>query len=197
MRPMFKSFAKTLVGACLALALAACAAVAVSFPDQDAPMTIANPTEGYVLEPGNRVRVSVFNEVALSGDFAIDAVGNIAFPLVGSIPATGLTAKALGTRLEEYLQRGGFLQNPDVAVEVQTFRPFYVLGEVRQPGEFQYSTGMTVLSAIARAGGYDYRAYEEQVVLVRLVNGEQVQYRAIERTPIQPGDIVKVLERRF
>ncbi|MFV3130368.1 SLBB domain-containing protein [Niveispirillum sp. KHB5.9] len=71
------------------------------------------------------------------------------------------------------------------------------MGEVRQPGEFQYNSGMTVLSAIAQAGGYDYRARIEEVVLVRMIDGKQVEYRANERTPILPGDIIKVLERRF
>jgi polysaccharide export outer membrane protein len=80
---------------------------------------------------------------------------------------------------------------------VQTFRPYYVLGEVRQPGEFPYTTGMTVLSAVARAGGYDYRARQGEVVLVRPVEDGQKEYRATERTPLLPGDIVKVLERRF
>jgi polysaccharide export outer membrane protein len=84
-----------------------------------------------------------------------------------------------------------------VAVEVQTFRPFYVLGEVHHPGEFPYVTGMTVLSAIAKAGGYDYRAWEGEVLLVREANGEQKEYRATERTPILPGDIIKILQRRI
>ena len=89
------------------------------------------------------------------------------------------------------------MRDPKVAVEVQTFRPFYVLGEVRQPGEFPYMTGMTVLSAVARAGGYDYRAVEDEVELVRQVGDAQKEYRAVERTPILPGDIIKVHQRRF
>jgi polysaccharide export outer membrane protein len=180
-----------------AVLVAGCRATVGSFPDERAPMTAVNPAEGYRLESGNRVRVTVFNEPTLSGDFTVDPVGNVVMPLVGNIPASGLTAKELGHRIEEYLTRNRFVQAPNVAVEVQTFRPFYVLGEVRQPGEFQYSTGMTVLSAIARAGGYDYRAQLEKVVLVRDVDGKQVEYQATERTPILPGDIIKVLERRF
>jgi polysaccharide export outer membrane protein len=180
-----------------ALLLSGCSGTIGSFPTEAAPMTISNPTEGYLLEPGNRVRVTVFNEPNLSGDFSLDPVGNIAFPLVGNIPASGVTAKVLAARIEDVLKREGFLQSPHVAAEVQTFRPFYVLGEVRQGGEFQYSTGMTVLSGIARAGGYDYRAVTGDVVLVRIVDGRQVEYRATEETPILPGDIIKVLERRF
>ncbi|HYD69839.1 polysaccharide biosynthesis/export family protein [Azospirillum sp.] len=167
------------------------------FPTVDAPMKINSPTDGYLLEPGNRVRLTVFGENSLSGDFTLDPAGNVALPLVGNVPASGVTAKTLAKRIEDLLKKDAYLQDPKAAVEVQTFRPFYVLGEVRQPGEFPYTSGMTVLSAVARAGGYDYRAREGEVVLVRVVDGEQQDYRAVERTPILPGDIVKVLQRRF
>lgn len=166
-------------------------------PSQEAPMKTANPAEGYLLEPGNRVRVTVFNEANLSGDLTLDPAGNLAMPLVGNIPASGLTARALAKRIEDALVKAALMQTPSVAVEVQTFRPFYVLGEVREPGEFPYTSGMTVLSAIAKAGGYDYRALQNDVILVRTINGEQQEFRANERTPILPGDIVKVRERRF
>lgn len=185
--------------ACMAAVLAslALAACTTSFPSVDAPMKLQSPLEGYVLEPGNRVRLTVFGEQSLSGDFALDPSGNIAVPLIGTIPASGVTANVLARRVEDALRRSNFMQDPRAAVEVLVFRPFYVLGEVRGPGEFPYTSGMTVLSAVARAGGYDYRAREGEVVLMRIVNGEQMEYRAVERTPILPGDIIKVLERRF
>lgn len=183
--------------AVLAGMLVAGCAGSVSFPSVEAPMKIDNPSDAYLLEPGNRVRLIVFNETNLSGDFTIDPVGNISLPLVGNVAASGVTAKTLAKRIEDLLKRDAYLQNPRVAVEVQTFRPFYVLGEVRTPGEFPYSTGMTVLSAVAKAGGYDYRAREGEVVLVRVADGEQKEYKAVERTPILPGDIVRVLQRRF
>lgn len=160
-------------------------------------MTISNPAESYRLEPGNRVRITVFNELNLSGDLTLDPAGNITMPLVGNIPASGLTARDLAKRVEEALIRASLMQTPNVSVEVQTFRPFYVLGEVRQPGEFPYISGMTVLSAVAKAGGYDYRALENDVILVRTIDGTQKEYTADERTPILPGDIVRVRERRF
>lgn len=183
---------------CLSVLLvAACGSSVGSFPTETAPMKISNPTESYLLEPGNRIRLIVFNETSLSGDFTLDPVGNISLPLVGNIPASGVTVKTLAKRIEDTLKRDGFLHNPSVAVEIQTYRPFYVLGEVRQPGEFPYTNGLTVLSAIARAGGYDYRAFQGEIVLSRMVGEEQKDFRANERTPLLPGDIVKVLERRF
>ena len=177
----------------LALLVGGCA----SFPSEDAPSKIASPAEGYLLEPGNQVRLTVFGQENLSGSFTLDAVGNIALPLLGNVPANGVTAAVLGGRIEALLRKDAYMQDPKVAVEVQTFRPFYVLGEVRTPGEFPYVIGMTVLSAVARAGGYDYRAREGEVLLVRQEDGAQKEYRAVERTPILPGDIIKVLERRF
>lgn len=174
------------------LVLVACGGIAL--PTTPAPTSV-NPSDGYVLEPGNRVRVVVFGETNLSGDFTIDTAGNLSLPLVGSVAASGITGAELVTRIQAALTREGFLREPKVSVEVQTFRPFYVMGEVRGPGEFPYSSGMTVLAAIARAGGYDYRARMGEVILVRMIKGEQVEYRANERTPILPGDIIRVLER--
>lgn len=172
-------------------------AMTPGLPAEQAPMKPGNPTEGYLLEPGNRVRLIVFNEAGLSGDFTIDQAGNVSLPLIGNVPASGITAKQLSKRIEDHLRKDAYLQDPKAAVEVQTFRPFYVLGEVRQPGEFPYTNGLTVLSAVARAGGYDYRAWEGDVVLVRTIDGDQHEYRASERTPILPGDIVRVLQRRL
>lgn len=169
----------------------------ISLPGDQAPAAIANPAETYVLEPGNRIRVTVFNQPNLSGDFQLDPGGALTLPLIGSVPSTGVTARGLAERLEERMKRDGYLLEPRVTVEVLTFNPFYVMGEVRAPGEFPYAMGMTVLSAIARAGGYDYRGRQGEVVLVRTSGGKQQEFRANERTPILPGDIVRVLERNF
>lgn len=177
------------------LTLAGCGRL--SLPDRPAPASIGNFAEGYILEPGNRVRVIVFNEQNLSGEFQIDSSGSLSMPLIGTVPAAGVTAGALTSRIEGVLTKSNYLRNPKVAVETLTYRPFYVLGEVKQPGEFQYVVGMTVLSAVARAGGYDYRARQGEVILVRIVDGAEQQYRAEERTPILPGDIVRVTERYF
>lgn len=166
-------------------------------PTEKAASTIVNPADGYLLEAGNMVRVTVFNQENLSGDVTVDPTGNVTLPLVGNIRAGGVTANELARRIQQALISNNLLQAPNVSVEVQTFRPFYVLGEVRQPGEFPYTIGMTVLSAIARAGGYDYRALENDVILVRSNKGKQEEFRADELTPILPGDIIRVRERRF
>lgn len=177
------------------VALAGCSGT--PFPNQDAPSTIGDFASGYVLEPGNRVRIIVFNEQNLSGEFQIDTSGNLSMPLIGTVAAAGVTSPVLVERIQQVLTRSNYLRDPKVAVEIVSYRPFYVLGEVKQPGEFSFTLGMTVLSAIARAGGYDYRAREGEVILVRIVNGVEEQYRAVERTPILPGDIIRVTERHF
>ncbi len=166
-------------------------------PTEEAPMMVLNPGEGSLLETGTRLRVIVFNENNLSGEFVVDTVGNVSMPLIGAIPAAGVTAKTLSVRIEEVLRRDGFMREPRVAVEIMSFRPFYVLGEVKFPGEFGYSNGMTALSAVARAGGYDYRARQGVMVLTRMVDGVRKEFLAAEQTPLLPGDIIKVLERRF
>lgn len=192
-RPIRAVLSAAMVAAVL---VSGCAPTPV-LPTETAPAKIGNPADGYLLEPGNRIRVIVFGEGNLSGDFTLDPAGNVSLPLVGNIPASGITTKVLSSRIIDALRKDAYLQDPHVTVEAQTFRPFYVLGEVRQPGEFPYTTGMTVLSAVARAGGYDYRAREGEVMLVRMQDGEQKEYRANERTPILPGDIIKVVQRRF
>jgi polysaccharide export outer membrane protein len=153
------------------LALAACSGV--SMPSVNAPSTVTNPAEGYILESGNKVRIVVFGEERMTGEYLIDPSGGVSMPLIGNVQASGLVPTELAKRIEGVLRKADLLNDPRVNVDVITFRPFYVLGEVRLPGEFPYESGATVLSAIAKAGGYE------------------------EMTPLLPGDIVRVLERRF
>ena len=188
--------ARALLGmAMVAGLLAGCGGVSV--PDEKAPTNVVAPGDGYVLAPGDQVRVTVFNQTNLSGEFQLDAVGHVAIPLIGNVTAGNGTAKALADRISQTLQQTGYLRDPQVNVEVLAYRPFYVLGEVKQPGEFPYTSGMSVLSAIARAGGYDYWAREGVVVLVRQFPDGQKEYRAEERTPILPGDIIRVTKRYY
>ena len=161
-----------------------------SIPAEEAPMVVLAPGEGSLLEAGTRLRIIVFNETNLSGEFVVDTSGNVSLPLLGNIPAAGTNAKTLSTRIEDGLKRDGYMREPRVAVEIMSFRPFYVLGEVKLPGEFIYTNGMTALSAVARAGGYDYRARQGSMVLSRIVDGVQKDYLANERTPILPGERV-------
>ncbi len=123
--------------------------------------------------------------------------GNIALPLVGAVHASGLTSGELEAAVGNALQRGKFVHHPSVAVEVIAYRPIYVLGEVNKPGQYPYQPGMTVVTAVAVAGGFTYRAIEDYASVVRTVDGKAVEGRARRQAFVAPGDVVTVFERRF
>jgi len=146
----------------------------------------------YILGPGDRVRVIVFDEKDLSGDFDIDGRGQISVPLIGEIQAGGGTVRQVERTIEDKL-REGFLRDPKVSAQVIGYRPFFILGEVRQPGSYPYVNGMTVVSAVAIAGGYTPRANRREVVIIR--SGKEM--KASEEVVVMPGDTVRVNERFF
>lgn len=152
--------------------------------------------EAYRLQAGDEVRVTVFGHEDLSGEFEIDASGNITLPLVQDIPAGGLGLKALERAIINALQPD-YLKNPRVTVEMLTFRPFYIIGEVRQPGSYPYVNGMTVINAVAVAGGYTYRARKNRIQILRGAEPDQQKISAGSDTPILPGDVIEVPERFF
>ena len=151
----------------------------------------------YRLGPGDQVRVITFGEDALSEIFRVNDAGNLALPLLGTVQARDLTTDELGTRLAELLKTRNLMRNPSVSVEVTEYRPAYVLGEVNKPGQFFYQPGMRVLSAIAIAGGFTYRAVDDVMAVTRVIDGRPVQGNATPTTPIAPGDIITVYERYF
>jgi polysaccharide export outer membrane protein len=148
------------------------------------------------LQPGERIHITTYGEPTLTGDFALGAAGELSFPLVGTVPAAGKTPRELGALLARALG-DGFLQNPSVVVEVLNYRPYYVLGEVNQPGEFPYQPGLTVLAAIARAEGFTYRARHRTVFIKRAGEAREVEVPLTSDLTISPGDVVRVGERYF
>ena len=152
---------------------------------------------GYRLGPNDRVRIIVFGQPTLSGEYTLDGNGVLAFPLIGSVNAQGQTTgqlqQAIASRLDP-----DFLRNPSVSAEVITRRPFYVIGEVQKPGNYPYVTDMTALQAIAMAGGYTYRARQNNLYLKRLdTNGRMVRVAATPESKVRPGDTVEIKERYF
>jgi len=150
----------------------------------------------YVLGTGDKLRVSVFNEEDLSGDFEIDASGYVRLPLIGQTKAAGLTAHALETNIEQALSEG-YLIGPRVAVEITNYRPFYIIGQVNKPGQYPYVNGMTALNAVAMAGGYTSQAVESYIYVRH--EGETREERvAVDRTAfVRPGDVVRVTDTTF
>lgn len=150
----------------------------------------------YTLDAGDRLRVTVFGQTDLTNTYSVDKAGYIAFPLVGSVVARGQTPKQIEGLLAAKL-RNGFLRNPDVSVEVDRYRPIFVMGEVGAPGQYTYVPGMTVQNAVALAGGYSGRALQDNADITRQVNGQVMNGRVPISDPVLPGDTIYVRERLF
>lgn len=150
----------------------------------------------YRLDSGDQVRVTVFGQEDLSRVYPVNATGSITMPLIGAVPARGRTPDELGAEIAARLGRN-FLRNPDVSAEVETHRPFFILGEVQRAGQYPFVSGMTAQTAIAIAGGYTYRADRRGVVLTRRSGDRLVRGGAPNEVPIMPGDTIHVDERLF
>ncbi|GHC79170.1 polysaccharide biosynthesis/export family protein [Limoniibacter endophyticus] len=150
----------------------------------------------YRLGAGDRIRVTVFEQDSLTNTYVVDQGGYIAFPLVGAIAARGKTVKQIEQGLAFSLANG-FLRNPDVSVEIDTYRPVFVMGEVGSSGQYSYVPGMTAQKAIASAGGFSPRANQTDVDITRDINGEVMTGRVRITDPLLPGDTVYVRERLF
>src|SRR5262245_44253001 len=146
--------------------------------------------------PGDKIRLIVFGEDKLSGEYQLDAAGTVSIPLAGTIEAAGLTKPELEEAITAKL-KSEYLRNPKVTVAVVSFRPFYVLGEVSKPGEYPYRDGLNVLSAIAIAGGATYRANNSVVWIQRAGTNGFAEYPQSPSISVMPGDVVRLRERYF
>ncbi|MEM7327213.1 MAG: polysaccharide biosynthesis/export family protein [Pseudomonadota bacterium] len=150
----------------------------------------------YRLGTDDEVRVTVFGHDDLSGQFIVSNAGTVSLPLIGEVDAAGLTIPEFITATETKLSEG-YLREPRVSAQVLNFRPYYILGEINQPGEYPYSTDLTVLKAIATAGGFTYRANKREVMIKEIDENSERKILLTPNTDIQPGDTVRVLERFF
>jgi len=153
--------------------------------------------EAYRLAAGDRVRVMVYGHEDLSGEFEVDGGGRLSLPLIRDIPAVGLSLRELEAAITEKL-KPDYLRDPQVSAEVLNYRPFYIVGEVQSPGSYPYVNGMTVINAVAVAGGYTYRAKRNHVNIVRNTEaGDKEEIDATPETIVLPGDVIEVPERFF
>jgi polysaccharide export outer membrane protein len=150
----------------------------------------------YHLDAGDKLRDVVYGQEGLTNTYAIDAGGSITMPLIGSVPARGRTPKGLAADIAARL-RGGFIREPSVAVEIEAYRPFFILGEVAAPGQYPYVPNMTVESAVAIAGGFSPRARRDQVTVTHTDAAGTGRYIVPPGTSLSPGDTVLVGERWF
>ncbi|WP_334446704.1 polysaccharide biosynthesis/export family protein [Bradyrhizobium sp. AZCC 1610] len=178
-----------------------------AFAAAPAPVVVAAPAAyvesapvrydtAYHLDAGDRLRVVVYGQEGLTNTYAIDAGGSITMPLIGSVPARGRTTAGLAAGISAKL-RAGFIRDPSVAVEIEAYRPFFILGEVAAPGQYPYVPNMTVESAVAIAGGFSPRALRDRVTVTHTDGSGTARFVVPPGSPISPGDTVLVSERWF
>ena len=167
-------------------------------PQPIGPQVVAMEPEdsSYRLGSGDKLRVVVFGQEGLSASYSVDTAGNITMPLIGAVRARGMTTAGLQQAVVAKL-RNGYVREPHVAVEVEAYRPFFILGEVTLPGQYPYVPNMTVETAVAIAGGYTPRAFKRQIQISRNVEGLTERRVVSPNYPVRPGDTVKIAERWF
>jgi polysaccharide export outer membrane protein len=158
------------------------------------PMTV--PVGPYTLDSGDRLRIVVFGQDGLTNSYVVDASGHIAMPLIGSVLARGVTSDELANRISDQLSQG-YIREPHVTVEIEAYRPFFILGEIASPGQYPYTANMTVETAVAIAGGFGPRGVRTEVDINRNIGGQTVRFAAPVTYPVRPGDTIVVKERWF
>jgi len=162
----------------------------------DATATATATLGDYRLGPADKVRLIVFGEDALSGEFVVSGNGKVSLPLIGEVQAAGLTTRAFQDEVQNAL-RAGYLKDPRVSAEVLNFRPYYIMGEVSSPGKYPYTDDLTVVNAVATAGGFTYRANKGKVYIKRIGEERERSYPLTGTTKVRPGDTIRIPERLF
>jgi protein involved in polysaccharide export with SLBB domain len=157
---------------------------------------VARVIEEYRLGPADKVKVTVFGEEALTGEFLIAGNGKVSLPLIGETQAAGLTISEFQTEIGNAL-RQGFITEPRVSAEILNYRPFYILGEVQEPGTYPFTNVLTVLNAVATAGGFTYRADIRRVFIKRGDGAAEEEFPMTTSARVAPGDTIRIRERLF
>ncbi len=199
-------FFKTLLAGMLAVMVIAMTACQSTGPVSTRPIGVQPNTNSevsqqeasaaYLLGNGDKVRITVYGQPDLSGEFEVDGTGAISLPLVGQVQAIGLSTPQLEAKIVSMLD-GDYILNPRVSAEVTNYRPFYILGEVGRPGEYPYTSGLTVLNAVAAAGGFTYRANKKVIFIKSVESHAEEAFELNTSTMVKPGDTLRVGERIF
>lgn len=182
---MIKFFFPTLI-------LAAVAVIAMPLKT-----SLAAEDNGYTLQSGDFLRIMVFGVEELSGEYKIDSKGDVTIPLIGDVKALGLNKKDLRNTITRALIDGEYYKDPKVTVEIIGMQPFYILGEVKNPGSYEYHTDLNIFKAVAIAGGFTPRASKNKIIIIRKIHDETIEIKATEMTPVLPGDSIKIKQRFF
>jgi polysaccharide export outer membrane protein len=156
----------------------------------------AESSANYVLGPTDKVKISIYGEEGLTGEYVISSTGQISLPLIGNVQAAGMTVSDFQKHLVE-VYREGYLKDPKITAEVQIERPFFILGEVKSPGQYPCLNGMTALNAVATAGGFTYRADTDEIYIRHAGDQGEVKVKITPTLIVQPGDTLRVAERWF
>lgn len=182
-----------------ALLLTACGTTGATQPAsarEASPAAAMQAATAYTLGSSDKLRVTVFGHTDLSGEFEVDGTGAISLPLIGQLQAQGLTTAQLEQSIATSLANG-YILNPRVSAEVINYRPFYILGEIGNPGTYPYTNGLTVQNAIAAAGGFTYRANKRVVYIKSMDSDREIAYELTPSTVVKPGDTLRIGERIF
>ena len=183
----------------LVIAALICAGLTLFAPERAAAAqsthALTVPSDSYVLGAGDKVRVNVFDEPDLSRQFEVAGDGTVTLPLGGQVSAAGDTLSGFADKVREALRT--YLKNPRVTAEIAEYRPFYIIGEVRTPGTYPYAPSLTVISAVARAGGFTYRAAQGTVFIKRPGEAKERRYRLTDTIAVEAGDTIRIPERWF
>lgn len=181
----------------LGLMVSACGTTSPTAGARDADVTTQSQiATAYTLGSSDRLRVTVFGHPTLSGEFEVDGTGAISMPLIGQVAAISLSTVELENAIAATLA-DGYVLNPRVSVEVINYRPYYILGEVGRPGEYPYTSGLTVQNAVAAAGGFSYRANKRIVYIKSMDANREIAYDLTPSTVVKPGDTIRIGERIF
>lgn len=175
----------------MSILLASCGSTIDRVPVASAPTEV--PV--YRLGADDKVRINVYGEEPLNAEYLVGSDGNISFPLIGMVAAKGLTLAELQALLTLRLEQS--IVDPKVSVDIVEYRPFYVLGEVQKAGQYPYRTGLTIMAAIATAGGFTYRANEKMVLIQRFGEGVEQRLPLTPQIQVLPGDTIRIKERHF
>lgn len=185
----------SVLGLLLLAVCAACGSSGGAMRAGEAPTLAQATVQDYRLGPGDRLRISVFGEPNLTGEFVVSTNGMVSYPLIGDQSAQGKTVAEFTDSLRTALTR--YVLRPNMSVEVMNYRPFFILGEVENPGTYPYAAGLNVMNAVATAGGFSYRADTRRVFIKHADELAEREYGLTSTTPILPGDTVRIPERRF
>jgi len=180
----------------LLLVAVACISVGVSIRASAQTPQAAASADSYVLGPNDRIRLKVYGEPDITGEYEINSAGQVSIPLAGHIRAAGSTTRQLEKSIASALAKG-IVRDPRVNVDIAQYRPYYILGEVKKSGEYPYRLGLTVMDAVASAGGFTYRANENKVLLRRAGAGVEETHALDAPVLVYPGDNIRIPERYF